>query len=129
MGNDNEHILVIDDEPAILRVLKKMLNPEGFEVDTANSGLEGLAKVQLQTYDLLITDIKMPGVSGIQVARAVREIKADTLPVIGMSGTPWLLDRDLFDDVLSKPFLKADLLAAVTHTIKHREQKFEPESL
>jgi DNA-binding response OmpR family regulator len=54
-------------------------------------------------YDLILTDILMPDVSGSQVSRELRKIKGNVTPIVGMSGTPWLLDRDLFDDVLAKP--------------------------
>lgn len=118
MEKNNVHILIIDDETAVLKVLKQMLMRENFAVDTAESGQEGLQKIHSGEYDLVITDIKMPGMSGTQVARAVRSLQCRDLPVIGMSGTPWLLDRDLFDAVLPKPFLRTDLLTAVTHIKK-----------
>jgi CheY-like chemotaxis protein len=45
----------------------------------------------------------MPDVSGIQVSQELKKIKGNTIPIVGMSGTPWLLDNDLFDAVLPKP--------------------------
>jgi len=96
-------ILVIDDEAPILNMLKLKLTRTGFLVDTAESGEEGLAKINSIKYSLILTDIKMPGVSGDQILHYVKNEKKSPIPVVGMSGTPWLLDQNDFDAVLSKP--------------------------
>jgi len=103
------NILVIDDEASILKLLKRKLNRTGYNVDTAINGEEGIAKINEKEYDLIITDIKMPGVTGNQVFNHVRyEIKKKT-PVIAMSGTPWLLENSNFDAVLPKPHFIEEL--------------------
>jgi len=105
MIKPNHHkILVIDDELAILNLLKLQLNRIGFMADTANSGEEGLTKINSNRYSLILTDIKMHGVSGDQILRYVKDIKMSPIPVVGMSGTPWLLYQNGFDAILSKPF-------------------------
>jgi len=95
-------ILVIDDELPILNMLKSTLTRNGYAVDTAQSGEEGLKKNRSNYYNLILTDIQMPGISGIQVLKHLKNDKNSTR-VIGMSGTPWLLDQNNFDAVLSKP--------------------------
>ena len=96
-------ILVIDDEIAILKMLKLKLIRLGFLVDTAESGEEGLKKINSNKYALVLTDIKMPGISGDRILHYVKDEKKSSIPVVGMSGTPWLLDQNDFDAILSKP--------------------------
>ncbi len=108
-----QNILIIDDEAAILRLLSTILTRQGHEVDTAESGKEGIQNVQSNSYDIIITDIKMPGVSGIDVLKEAKRIKGRSLPVIGISGTPWLLDKGLFDAVLTKPFTRDKLFEVI----------------
>jgi len=111
------NILIIDDEYGILKVLKLILTRKGKNVDTAVNGEEGLKKIQKNSYDLILTDIKMPKISGKEVLAEVKRIKGNTVPVIGMSGTPWLLDQDLFDAVLDKPSTKQKLFATIRKVI------------
>ena len=59
----------------------------------------------------------MPGISGEQIAYSLKDIKDKQTPIVGMSGTPWLMDEQLFDSVLSKPFSKEDLLNVVLSLI------------
>jgi len=97
-------ILVIDDEPAILKLLKSSLARKGYEVDTAANGQDGISKIKNNEYCLIITDIKMPGISGNQVLDYLRNQMKKSIPVIGMSGTPWLLEDKGFDAILEKPY-------------------------
>ncbi|MEH0020945.1 MAG: response regulator [Desulfobacter sp.] len=106
-------ILVIDDENSILKLLSGVLARKGHNVDTACGGEEGVKKIQSNSYDVVITDFKMPGVSGREILNEARRIKGDTLPVIGMSGTPWLLGEAQFDAVLAKPFSQEKLFEAI----------------
>ncbi|MFO7911460.1 MAG: response regulator [Desulfotignum sp.] len=95
-------VLIIDDEPGILRMLAFALSRKGYMSDTAQTGAEGIQKFLSNTYDLVLTDIKMPGMSGDEVLHQLRKTN-NAIPVVGMSGTPWLLDDHLFDAVLEKP--------------------------
>lgn len=80
-------ILIIEDEHAIRRVLKKIISEENktYEVDEAEDGLEGLDKIQQTDYDLILCDIKMPKVDGVEVLEKVRRIKPE-IPVVMISG-------------------------------------------
>lgn len=78
-------ILIIDDERAIRNVLKDILGNEGFKVDEAADGEEGLKKFTTGTYDVVLCDIKMPKIDGIEFLQKATEVNADT-PVIMISG-------------------------------------------
>ena len=106
-------ILVIDDESLILNFLSNLLTRKGYLVDTAESGKEGIKKIDENKYALIITDIEMPGISGNEVIRYLRNGKKSSTPVIGISGTPWRLKLDLFDAALKKPCLTEELLSTV----------------
>ena len=108
------NILVIDDEEVLSRALSRALNQIGFNVDTAKDGTEGIVKFNNEIFDLVITDIRMPGADGIDVVRHIRGSLRKTTPVVGISGTPWLLEKGEFDVVLPKPFS----LKTLTDTVR-----------
>ena len=78
-------ILIIDDERAIRNVLKDILSNEGFKVEEAADGEEGLKKFQAGSFDVVLCDIKMPKLDGIEFLQKVMEAGTDT-PVIMISG-------------------------------------------
>ncbi len=80
-----QSILVIDDEAAIRKALKEILSFEGFTIDEAADGVEGLKKIQEGRHDLILCDIKMPKMDGLEVLAAAKEAKPDT-PFIVISG-------------------------------------------
>ena len=106
-------ILVIDDERGITQVIQEALRMVGYEVEVADNGREGIRKFDDHPYDLVITDICMPGVNGNSVARHIRNASNGTTPIIGISGTPWKLQGEDFDKVLAKPFPLEDLIKSV----------------
>ncbi|HKJ97762.1 MAG TPA: response regulator [Desulfotignum sp.] len=97
-------VLIIDDETAILKMLALALSRKGFGVDTADSGEKGVKMLQSNDYGLVITDMVMGKMSGEEVLQEIRQLKGNTVPVIAMSGTPWLMNGHLFDAVLPKPY-------------------------
>ncbi len=107
-------ILVIEDEAMVQRMIKEVLTRFGFNVDVANNGSEGICKFDSGSYDLVITDILMPGIDGNRIASHIRNSTKRTTPIIGMSGTPWLLERGHFDKVISKPFHIKTLMKNIT---------------
>ncbi len=111
-------VLVIDDERMICDMLEKALGRLDYVVDTAESASGGMLKFDQKLYDLVITDVRMPGVDGHSVVHHIRHSARDSTPVIGVSGTPWLLQNGKFDDVLYKPFSMNALIEKVTHLTK-----------
>ena len=84
-NNSRPRVLVVDDEPSIRDLLSKMLALVDYHVDVASDGQSALEHMQLGRYDLLITDLRMPGMDGISVIHAARRLQAD-LPVIIITG-------------------------------------------
>jgi excisionase family DNA binding protein len=83
--NGRPRILVVDDEEGIRDLLAKTLQLAEYDVDLAEDGRSALERLQLMPYDLLITDLRMPGVDGLTVIREARRLKTD-LPVIIITG-------------------------------------------
>ncbi len=77
-----DKLLLIDDEPDILRVLSMSLKADGYDVISAQSGREGIAAFEKEKPDIVITDIKMPGMDGIEVLKRVKGLDADTEVII-----------------------------------------------
>jgi len=107
------HVLIIDDDKGISAMLKCALIPHGYDVETSSNGTEGTAAFDKGCYDAVITDICMPGMNGTNVAHYIRDSAKPLTPVIGISGTPWLLDSGDFDAVLEKPFSISALLSTL----------------
>jgi DNA-binding response OmpR family regulator len=118
---DLTKILIIDDEPGILKMLSFALTRNGYFPETAQSGAEGIRKFLTDTFHLVMTDIKMPDMTGNQVIHELKRIKGNRVPVIGMSGTPWLLDSNLFDAVLEKPCSIKEVLEVVQKLLPSRQ--------
>jgi DNA-binding response OmpR family regulator len=97
-------VLVIDDEKMILGLVEQALTMFDFQVDTAYVGADGIRKFNHGNYDLVITDVCMPEVDGNVIIHHIRNSQRKGTPVIGISGTPWLLKSNDFDHILPKPF-------------------------
>lgn len=106
-------ILVIDDEKFILDTVREALTMNGYEVEVAANGQEGIQKFDDGSFDLVITDLQMPGIDGNNVVEHIRNSDRHFIPVIGFSGTPWLLKKSNFDIVFVKPFPLQDLVHAI----------------
>jgi DNA-binding response OmpR family regulator len=109
-------VLVIDDETAISKMIARLLSIKGYQVDTADSGEQGIEKLLSDEYNLVITDMLMGKMSGDEVLENVRNLKGD-IPVIAMSGTPWLMDGHQFDAVIPKPYSLKTLVAIVQNCL------------
>jgi len=111
-------ILLIDDEASILKVLKRTLTRNGYDVDIATNGEEGIRKIENNEYSLILTDMKMNGITGDEIFDYLRNTIKKTTPIVGMSGTPWLLEHIGFDAVLPKPYYMKELLDLVSQLTK-----------
>ena len=106
-------ILVIDDEKGILQLMHQALTKYGHNVETADDGQEGIRKFDDGCFDIVITDILMPVIDGNGVVAHIRKSEKQSIPVIAISGTPWLLESANFDMVLSKPFPLKKLIESI----------------
>lgn len=109
-------VLVVDDEPAIRNTLSTILPGVGLDVDTALDGETALQKARETRYDLIILDLRLPGLDGVEVCRRLR--KQSQLPILMLTGLGEEMDKVLgleagADDYLTKPFGGMELLARV----------------
>jgi two-component system KDP operon response regulator KdpE len=121
-----DRILILDDEPQITRVLRAALSAQGYDVRTANDPEEGLQLYRDWTPDLIITDLVMPGMSGVEVTRAIR-VRATT-PILILSvrdherSKVEALDAGA-DDYVTKPFGIQELLARVRAHLRRAPER------
>ncbi len=125
MSKSGARILVVDDEVEILRALQRSLTAHGYEVFTSGSGEEALEAVTRTRPDLILLDLGLPGSSGLDVCKRVRE--QSNLPIIVLSVKDTERDKVLAldlgaDDYVSKPFGMSEVLARVRVALRHTAQ-------
>ncbi|MGH7372714.1 MAG: response regulator [Candidatus Rokuibacteriota bacterium] len=119
-------ILVVDDEDNLRDVLVEVLKRDGYEVDSAADGIEGLRRVEETRYDLVITDLRMPGVEGPVLYEALRLRYPDDPPrVIFMSANTGIEEYARFlaeagEPALEKPFNLADMRQVVLQVLTQK---------
>jgi two-component system KDP operon response regulator KdpE len=119
------HVLVIDDEPQILRALRAILSAKQFRVSTAARGEEGLSLAAAELPDLVILDLSLPDMDGVEVCRRLREWTQ--VPIIVLSVRDSEKDKVVAldhgaDDYLTKPFGIEELMARIRVALKHSAQ-------
>jgi two-component system, OmpR family, response regulator len=122
-------ILVVEDEPRLLRSLSKALREEGYAVDTSETGDEGLYKAESYDYDVVILDVMLPHMDGWQVLERLRKKKRT--PVLMLTARDGAVDRVRgldggADDYLVKPFDLAELLARLRAIIRRAAGQAQP---
>lgn len=124
----SKRLLIVDDEPNLLRALEAYLSSEGFEVSTARSGTEALTKVAQAVPDLIVSDIRMPGMNGYELARHFRDSARTALvPIVFLTAKGETDDRiEGFragvDAYVTKPFVPDELLAVIKNIISRVER-------
>ena len=125
-----QKILVVDDEPQITRVLRTSLSSRGYEVRSANDGESGLDLVAAWQPDLVITDLSMPNMSGIELCRALRIKSQVPIIVLSVKGEERTKIEALdagADDYVTKPFSINELLARIRAGLRRAQQAKPPE--
>jgi two-component system, OmpR family, response regulator RegX3 len=117
-------ILLADDEPDILTSLVYTLERESFDVDTATDGRAALEAARATAYDLIVLDVMMPQLSGLEVCRILRA--ESDVPIIMLTARDGEIDRVLgleigADDYIAKPFSLAELVSRVRALLRRRE--------
>ena len=125
----NERILVIEDDPSILRGLQLNLGMEGYAVRSASDGETGLALARGERFDLLVVDVMLPRLGGLEVVREVRQADPD-LPVLILSAKGQESDKVAglqlgADDYMVKPFSLKELLARIDALLRRRRARGE----
>lgn len=126
-------ILVIDDEQGIRQGTKRALTAQGYQVDTAENGDQGLELIKQNSYDLILLDVMMPGISGIELIEKIHAIDPETVCII-ITGyaTVEMAVRAIKEgayDFLTKPFTVDDLLIVVNQGLERRRLSLEAKRL
>lgn len=130
MGGEviNKRLLVVDDEPKLLRAIAVDLKGEGYEVDVARSGIEALIFIAQKLPDLIISDIRMPGMDGYEFARRLRRNESTSLvPIVFLTAKDTTQDRiegfrTGVDAYLTKPFEPDELLSIIASILERVER-------
>src|SRR5579862_8870881 len=126
-------VLVVDDEPSLRKVLRTSLSAGGFNVEEARSGEEALGVAQHRAFDLVLLDINMPGIGGVEACRRLRELSP-------RAGIVMITVRDLeddkvraleagADDYVTKPFRLRELTARLRAVLRRIQPQGNPEKL
>jgi two-component system OmpR family response regulator len=122
-------LLIVEDEPRLLRTLAKALREEGYAVDTAGDGDDGLFKATTCDYDAVVLDVMLPGIDGWEILRRLRESKGT--PVLMLTARDATGDRvrgldEGADDYLVKPFELDELFARIRSVIRRHAGRSHP---
>ncbi len=124
-----ESILVVDDEQSIRELCARILTRAGYEVTTASSGAEAIERARQQQFNLLLTDLKMPGIGGMETFRALRQLEPDMAGVMltgfGTMETAIEALRSGFTGFILKPFTADQLLRAVEEALERERLRRE----
>jgi len=125
----NEKILVIDDSPEIVNLFSDFLRTEGYEVDTAEDGARGISLIEKNSYDLIVTDLKMPDTDGMEVLKYIGEHSPDTLCIIltGYGTVKNAVEAIKMGayDYLTKPVKMDEILVTFQRAFEYRDLKRE----
>lgn len=116
------HILIVDDEPSILRALGRGLRSEEYRVSEASSGQEALRLVREGSLDLVVLDLFMPGMNGFQVYNRIRELSFVPIIVVGdmLDSSGLAISRDLgTEEYVPKPFALDEMVGKIKSVLDY----------
>jgi len=126
-------ILIVDDEEDILNVLKLILTKEGYQVDTALDGKQALQLFRKNSYDIVLTDLRMPEMDGIELLERIKEIRPETEVLIMTAyasvESAVLAMKKGAADYIVKPFLNEDVMMRIARVAEHIKLKRDVEVL
>lgn len=123
------HILIVEDEQRLAYLLRRVLLEERHIVDVANDGNAGLNLALSDTYDVVVLDVMLPGIDGLEICRQMRAEHLMT-PVLMLTARGAIEDRVTglnvgADDYLTKPFAMEELLARINALLRRRDRRFD----
>jgi phosphate regulon transcriptional regulator PhoB len=130
-----KNILVVDDEADLVELVSYNMKKEGFQVDSASDGETALTKIRKGKYDLIVLDLMLPGIQGMELCRILRnDPKTAVLPIIMLTAKGEEVDRILglemgADDYMAKPFSPRELIARVKAVLRRSKGKPVPEKI
>ena len=122
------HILLVEDNEANQFVARQLLSRAGLQVTVAHNGKESVELVQHETYDLVLMDMQMPVMDGIQATLLIRQLpEGKKLPIIAMTAAASEADRDSclkagMDDYISKPIIATELMEKMANHLKPKDK-------
>ncbi len=133
MNNHNPRILIVDDEQSLREMLTVLLQREGYQIAQAANGEEALAKIAENNVDLIISDIKMPRLTGIDLLRRIREQENDTTMIMmtAFSSTEEAVEAMKLGayDYITKPFKNDEIRLVVKNALERRQLQYENRQL
>lgn len=132
---DANKILIVDDEADLVELISYNLKKEGFDIDSALDGEEALSRLRKKNYDLLILDLMLPGIQGMELCRILRNDPATArLPVIMLTAKGEELDKIIglemgADDYVTKPFSVRELIARVRAVLRRSRERTASDAL
>jgi phosphate regulon transcriptional regulator PhoB len=125
----NNKILIFDDEPDIVELVSYNLKKDGFRVTTASDGEEALKKIRKDKFDLVVLDLMLPGIQGVELCRIIRnDPKTANTPIIMLTAKGEEVDRVIglesgADDYMTKPFGSRELIARIKAVLRRTGEK------
>jgi phosphate regulon transcriptional regulator PhoB len=125
-------ILIVEDEPDISELVRYNLEKQGFATGSARNGQEAMRKVRSESYDLVVLDLMLPGMDGLEVCRAIRSDRVlSAIPIIMLTAKSEEVDRVVglevgADDYVSKPFSPRELVARVKAVLRRSAREEAP---
>jgi DNA-binding NtrC family response regulator len=119
---EKNRILIIEDDKRLREVLKKILNREGFDVEISGDGASGIREIKKDSFDIALTDLKMPGMDGIEVLKAIKKISLQTYVIImtayGTIDSAVEAIKNGAFDYITKPFKTEEILIVIKKALE-----------
>jgi phosphate regulon transcriptional regulator PhoB len=125
----NKKILIVDDEPDIVDLVSYNLKKDGFRITTASDGEAALHKIRKDRFDLVVLDLMLPGIQGVELCRIIRnDPKTADTPIIMLTAKGEEVDRVIglesgADDYMTKPFSSRELIARIKAVLRRTGEK------
>ncbi len=127
MENERTSILILDDEPIVSKRLTPSLEKKGYEVEAFTSSKEALERIEERSFDIVVTDLKMEGVDGMQFLTRVKEKYPDTEVIVITGFATMATAKESFNkgvfDFLAKPFKLGEIAEVIARAEAKRKQR------